>query len=160
MRVTWSIHPYLLLHPCSPEGADSSGFRIVPPRLKPPLKPTMGQPKSLQAQGSTSLRHLACSSTRACPTYLTFISHICPNSPDIKLPEIDIQSATLAIGIAMVLQGIFIEVAKDEADSLIGEALMETERRGCFLKVPRWTTSINHLWSFGNESIRARHRRP
>jgi hypothetical protein len=40
--------------------------------------------------------------------------------PDIKLPEIDIQGATLAMGIAKVLEGMrgmFIEVAKDEAQT-------------------------------------------
>ena len=49
-----------------------------------------------------------------------------PSLPDIKLPEIDIQGATLAMGIAKVLEGMrgmFIEVAKDEADVLVGEVL-------------------------------------
>jgi hypothetical protein len=49
-----------------------------------------------------------------------------PSLPDIKLPEIDVQGATLAVGIAKMLQGMrgmFIEVAKDEADILVEEVL-------------------------------------
>ena len=49
-----------------------------------------------------------------------------PSLADIKLPEIDIHGATLAMGISKVLdgmRGMFIEVAQDEADVLVGEVL-------------------------------------
>jgi len=52
------------------------------------------------------------------------LSHL--PSPHTKLPEIDIQGATLAMSIANILEGMrgmFIEVAKDEADVLVGEVL-------------------------------------
>ena len=58
--------------------------------------------------------------------------------PGIKLPEIDIQGATLAMGIAKVLEGMrgmFIEVAKDEAGVLVGEVLrLENGREGLLLE--------------------------
>lgn len=115
----------MLLYPCLLEGADSSGFRGQP-----------ATPETAAEADDETVDTLSSSRTHIPPSSDLLLSkdladvpdhlpHL-PSLPDIKLPEIDVQGATLAMGIAQILQGMrgmFIEVAKDEADVLVGEVL-------------------------------------
>ena len=117
---------FLLFYPCSLEGADLPGFRDRPATPETAAEADDEAPKT----PSSSKFYI-----RPPPDLLfgedlgsvpdLHLPHL-PSLAAIKLPEIDIQGATLAMGIAKVLQGMrgmFIEVAKDEADVLVGEVL-------------------------------------